>query len=307
MKATFIFTLLALVCVALATNCPDKSTCAGSSTCCQLQDGKYGCCPYKNADCCEDKQHCCPEGYECDLQHGQCVHKLNGVSRTFVVISEPSNEKCGDGSSCPSSDTCCQLESGGYGCCPYPKATCCEDKQHCCPNGYQCDLTHGQCVKQIDIKHMGKINRRANDVDCPDGSACADGNTCCELKSGGYGCCPYSEATCCDDKQHCCPNGYQCDIPHSRCIQSNMNSFVSLKNIKPNESCKDGSACPSGNTCCELESGGYGCCPYPEATCCEDKEHCCPNGYKCDLQAMQCVKQSTATNVVSMRSIKTQL
>ena len=32
---------------------------------------------------------------------------------------------------------------------------------------------------------------QVNKVVCPDGkSECPDGNTCCKLKSGNYGCCP---------------------------------------------------------------------------------------------------------------------
>jgi hypothetical protein len=42
--------------------------------------------------------------------------------------------------------------------------------------------------------------------------------------------------------------------------------------------CDDGSSCPTGKTCCKLISGQYGCCPYPEAVCCGDGEHCCPKG-----------------------------
>ena len=46
--------------------------------------------------------------------------------------------------------------------------------------------------------------------------------------------------------------------------------------------CPDGqSECPSGNTCCKLSSGQYGCCHLPKATCCSDGVHCCPNGYSC--------------------------
>ena len=46
--------------------------------------------------------------------------------------------------------------------------------------------------------------------------------------------------------------------------------------------CPDGqSECPSGNTCCKLSSGEYGCCPLPKAVCCSDGVHCCPNGYTC--------------------------
>jgi hypothetical protein len=304
MKAILALTLLTLVCITLGTNCPDKSTCSGTGTCCQLQDGKYGCCPYKKADCCEDKQHCCPEGYECDVQRGQCIHKINGITQNFVPVHEPSNDKCGDGSSCPTSNTCCQLASGGYGCCPYAKATCCSDKQHCCPNGYQCDIKQGQCVKGIEIVStlaMGKVKET-----CKDGSQCGSG-TCCELESGGYGCCPYEDATCCDDKQHCCPNGYQCDIPHMRCVQGNTfipKTFAGIKDIKAapvKDTCKDGSQCGSG-TCCELESGGYGCCPYEDATCCDDKQHCCPNGYQCDIPHMRCVQGKTFTSVKDIKA-----
>ena len=42
--------------------------------------------------------------------------------------------------------------------------------------------------------------------------------------------------------------------------------------------CGDGTSCPSGTTCCKLSSGQWGCCPYPEAVCCDDGQHCCPSG-----------------------------
>ena len=46
--------------------------------------------------------------------------------------------------------------------------------------------------------------------------------------------------------------------------------------------CPDGvSECASGNTCCKLSSGAYGCCPLPNAVCCSDHIHCCPSGYTC--------------------------
>ena len=32
-----------------------------------------------------------------------------------------------------------------FGCCPFEDAVCCEDKLHCCPNGYKCDLAKGKC------------------------------------------------------------------------------------------------------------------------------------------------------------------
>lgn len=41
---------------------------------------------------------------------------------------------------------------------------------------------------------------------CPDHKmSCRKGQTCCDDKQGGYGCCPYDNATCCADGLHCCP------------------------------------------------------------------------------------------------------
>ena len=35
-----------------------------------------------------------------------------------------------------------------WACCPLPKATCCEDGQHCCPKELPvCDTTIGRCTK----------------------------------------------------------------------------------------------------------------------------------------------------------------
>nr|CAD7431156.1 unnamed protein product [Timema monikensis] len=43
--------------------CPGGGkTCQDDMTCCQLPSGQQGCCPFKNAVCCSDKVHCCPQG-----------------------------------------------------------------------------------------------------------------------------------------------------------------------------------------------------------------------------------------------------
>ena len=39
------------------------------------------------------------------------------------------------------------------------------------------------------VRNVDKVS--SNDVVCPDGQKCDDDNTCCELASGLYGCCPY--------------------------------------------------------------------------------------------------------------------
>ena len=54
--------------------------------------------------------------------------------------------------------------------------------------------------------------------------------------------------------------------------------YLSLRDT----TCPDGGKCKDNQTCCKLATGGYGCCPYPNAMCCSDGKHCCPNGYTCD-------------------------
>ena len=52
-----------------------------------------------------------------------------------------------DGSSfCPSDNTCCRRLSGQWGCCPLPNAECCDDGLHCCPQGYICGTSLGECI-----------------------------------------------------------------------------------------------------------------------------------------------------------------
>ena len=34
-----------------------------------------------------------------------------------------------------------------WACCPIPKATCCDDRIHCCPHELPvCDVEHGRCL-----------------------------------------------------------------------------------------------------------------------------------------------------------------
>jgi hypothetical protein len=56
-------------------------------------------------------------------------------------------------------------------------------------------------------------------------------------------------------------------------------------------------ACPFNNTCChedcvvgdDCPAKGWGCCPTPGATCCEDKIHCCPDFLPvCDVAGQMC-------------------
>uniref|UniRef100_A0A1I7UV94 GRANULINS domain-containing protein n=1 Tax=Caenorhabditis tropicalis TaxID=1561998 RepID=A0A1I7UV94_9PELO len=102
-------------------------------------------------------------------------------------------------------------------------------------------------------------------------------------------------AVCCDDRNHCCPTGTTCNPLGQRCIGEDeqhtpmRKKKPAKKTVERNEFnevlCPDRSSkCPDGSTCCMLEQGTYGCCPVPNAVCCADMLHCCPNGFQCHGQ-----------------------
>ncbi|KAK5581744.1 hypothetical protein RB653_0013861 [Dictyostelium firmibasis] len=64
-----------------SVKCPDGSLCPNSNTCCPANDGSYACCPTPNAQCCSDKQHCCPYQFSCG--NGGNICKPQGLRVTF--------------------------------------------------------------------------------------------------------------------------------------------------------------------------------------------------------------------------------
>jgi hypothetical protein len=67
--------------------------------------------------------------------------------------------------------------------------------------------------------------------------------------------------------------------------------FLFSLNLSIQTDCPDGSTCPGYFTCCPNHKG-FNCCPLKGAVCCEDGNHCCPGGYKCNLEKLRCEKQS---------------
>uniref|UniRef100_A0A8C7ZWR7 Granulin b n=1 Tax=Oryzias sinensis TaxID=183150 RepID=A0A8C7ZWR7_9TELE len=298
-----------------AVICPDQeSECPDETTCCQLPDGSWGCCPFPKAVCCEDQRHCCPEGTTCDLVHSKCaspslqafpmlqkvpaqrVGTLPGFAAAASVVCP------GGKSSCPNSFTCCLLTSGDFGCCPYPQATCCSDHLHCCPGNTTCDLERGVCKSgEARVEPIRTVSASPEDVLCPDQrSMCPDGTTCCQLNNGSFGCCPLPNAVCCSDHMHCCPEGTTCDLAHSTCVSAAGGTaqavMMPVSGTTPKTHpvkglavpCNASVACADGSTCCRASRGQWGCCPLPEAVCCEDHLHCCPHGTVCNLAASTC-------------------
>lgn len=216
---------------------------------------------------------------------------------------------------CSSGQTCCPITSG-YGCCNKANAVCCSDGVHCCDQGTTCDISGEVCIPststtvspQLAKLKLGSIPfgiKKPTDVPCPDGKNCPDDNTCCP-KESGYGCCPKLNAVCCDDKIHCCPDGYTCHPPYCSPTTKKMLTIVPAKSSDTIQSSKNvvcpdqQSECPDTNTCCRLSDNLYGCCPQSNAVCCPDHKHCCPAEHSCDDG--KCVSKSRKT--IAMQRIK---
>ena len=73
-KLLLVLTLLLAVSMVFSVDCDDGNTCGDSQTCCS-KGGRSGCCDYKNAVCCNDGVHCCPEATACDLGRGKCLRR----------------------------------------------------------------------------------------------------------------------------------------------------------------------------------------------------------------------------------------
>lgn len=319
--------------------CPDNlSECPEGSTCCQMNDGSYGCCPILNAVCCDDHVHCCPTGYTCDTKDGRC--NKGSVSLPFYTktknvsviksVSVVENTVCPDGlSTCPTDSTCCKTASGPYACCPLPEATCCSDMLHCCPNGYRCDVIDSKCImgdqttalytKTKSVQQTFKKVEELKSIVCPDGSSfCPNDNTCCPMKDGSYGCCPIPKAICCLDHLHCCPQDTKCDIQKATCIQQKSNQTQSIKWFVKSEAqqlnvideltikldpliCPDKTTCDARNTCCSIDSlGSFGCCPYTSGVCCENSAFCCPQGQVCGSKPGECLTEEKMNGLMKV-------
>ncbi|XP_074973403.1 LOW QUALITY PROTEIN: progranulin [Phalacrocorax aristotelis] len=290
-----------------AVPCPDgRSECPDDATCCMTAGGTWGCCPMPQASCCADKVHCCPHGTVCDLAHGRCLSPTGDVpmgtafpawKRKPPAAVTLRQVLCPDGrSACPDGATCCQMPSAQYGCCPLQNAVCCSDGQHCCPQGTACDLERSTCTSSGGWAQPLASLPKAHDVKCDERTSCPEGNTCCRLSSGAWGCCPMEEAVCCPDHVHCCPQGYTCDPESSSCLQEGGGRRPWLQKTPAlaragDVQCDDKTSCPDGSTCCQLSSGSWACCPLEQAVCCPDHVHCCPQGYTCDPESSSCLQE----------------
>ncbi|KAM3863970.1 granulin a [Diretmus argenteus] len=211
-------------------------------------------------------------------------------------------DDCPDGGECKDGHTCCNTPASGYGCCPLDQAECCGDHVHCCPEGTICDVARSGCVNASasvpwlervpanqprlskSFRMIKTYTGEEEDNVCPDQSICPP-EFSCQRALTRFGCCPLAQAIPCSDGKHCCPEGHRCSADSRSCLEKELVSAVR---------CSDGvSECPEETTCCETPDGSWGCCPMPQAVCCDDKTHCCPKGSTCDVAQSKCISSST--------------
>ncbi|KAJ3607809.1 hypothetical protein NHX12_024860 [Muraenolepis orangiensis] len=325
--------------------CDSQTMCPGGTSCCRRDSGHWACCPLPQAVCCDDQEHCCPVGYRCNLARQTCdgpgsdrlpwvlktpalVLKTPALPRTDPQGTISTKMNCDKNTNCPRYTTCCFMKQrAAWGCCPLPKAECCADGEHCCPSGYKCDPRTASCFRlhpaglqsmpwfsKLSAEQQGAEQQgaeqqgaRLGDVKCDNGSSCASGTTCCKLATGEWGCCPLVKAVCCGDHEHCCPQGYTCNmhsgtcekmlqllpprhLPQSRVVRS-MSTAPAVEEDVP---CDDVGVfrCSKQQTCCRTSAMVWACCPSAQAVCCPDSMHCCPAGTSCDLKAGGCTPPS---------------
>ncbi|XP_066571570.1 progranulin [Amia ocellicauda] len=179
---------------------------------------------------------------------------------------------CPDGRHCPERSTCCPSPSG-YQCCPIPKAVCCPDQRHCCPEGYSCNVATMMCERAGEAERVPMLRKTAAIESNHNHSIAAPvGRSCCSARSAA------ARGSGCDGRRQCQERG-----PRGEALRGMADGSV----IR----CDSEHYCPPNNTCCKKPDGVWGCCPFPLAECCKDGVHCCPFSYKCDAFSTGCKRK----------------
>ncbi len=120
-------------------------------------------------------------------------------------------------------------------------------------------MSAGKCIRggeQITWLEKRPATKLDN-IKCDDSHECKDGETCCRLSSGEWGCCPQQiirlkkrPASILDGEK----------MPAGEVDEAAIIPPVSATAVY----CPDGSECSDGQTCCPMDSSTtYGCCPLP--------------------------------------------
>ncbi|MEQ2162654.1 hypothetical protein GOODEAATRI_022090 [Goodea atripinnis] len=242
------------------------------------------------AVCCKDHLHCCPNGTVCNLATSMCDHPsgpalipLLPITPAFHLLAE--NSKCDESTSCPGEATCCKTASGEWACCPLLEAVCCDDHIHCCPHGMVCNLEAETCDDSsgvlLPLPLLTKVpaltsRARHEKVMCDTQTSCPKDTTCCFMeRTHKWGCCPLPEAVCCTDHEHCCPQGYTCNMQTATCEKKGYDLQLAVPLLSKVEQSELREAedtnvpcdstglfhCPKTFTCCKISATEWSCCP----------------------------------------------
>ncbi|CAJ1076382.1 LOW QUALITY PROTEIN: progranulin-like [Xyrichtys novacula] len=253
--------------------CDSSHKCPDDSTCCKTETGEWACCPLPKAVCCDDHEHCCPEGTICDLATLTCNHTSGSSPIQRKIPALPTM-----------TSTTMQTASRSTAVTTAQRTTA-EDER----KPEEDEVKPGEAEKE----------RVEGSVQCDPHTSCPQSTTCCFMKSSKkWGCCPLPQAVCCSDGNHCCPNHYKCKEDQTSCIKgevvipwyTKLPATASIPANPRSVKCDGQSQCPEHTTCCRLSTGEWGCCPLENAVCCQDKKHCCPQGYTCDIASNSCQK-----------------
>ena len=172
---------------------------------------------------------------------------------------------------CEDGETCCPIGDDELACCPLVRAVCCLDRIHCCPEGTVCDIARGSCETAANKLTRWSIMREAGRAKPTDGKLKQRLKLQSRVKSneGIEG--PQKEEDL-EEKIIFTPEKMGVAETSARLV-----------------TCQE-SACASYQTCCPTPSGKGHCCPLPQAFCCGDGRHCCPQGFTCSSNTNKCEK-----------------
>ena len=99
-------------------------------------------------------------------------------------------------------------------------------------------ITGSSTSSPSSINSLASVTSTASTVNsqtqlCPNPEdQCLDGQTCCQISAIDYGCCPFSEAVCCQDMLHCCPHGTYCDMKTDACrVKPDPNATLYMSDL----------------------------------------------------------------------------
>ena len=264
MRWNVLFLLALLLGLTAALQCEDGTNCPDHATCCQMESGSFGCCPYEEAVCCQ-QDYCCPQFGRCDGARCQLGNGLEiAAARRFpalktatealhyqqqqqqqqqaalVVAAHTDDMFVGQGQEAEEAVLAARAVAAAAAAAKAEEASMRMKKKNIENNkGEGEEKEEGEESIQQEAKEgVAVVNVLLPAADSPATAAAATAATAATALSGG---------------SVQCPDGTVCDA-----------------------------------ACCPASPAGYLCCPYADAVCCSDHQHCCPGGTHCNESAGSC-------------------